>query len=108
VGFSVCSQKVFAMQTIAAQASGRKGQRRDDATTLTFRRRIRHLHALGPRPIGEVLAGIIRRLPQARGVVDDELGRFAEMDPAFVQWAGADDWIEPASVLCVVAGGRRS
>jgi hypothetical protein len=93
------------MQVIDAYPPGRKGSRRPDAV---FHRRIRHLHSLGPRPIGEVLATILRRFPQANAVVDEQLARFAELDPAVVRWLGADDWLEPASVLHLVAGGRRS
>jgi hypothetical protein len=92
------------VHNVAARPLGRKGPRRPDATALTFHRRIRHLHALGPRPIGEVLAGIVRRLPQARGVVDEELARFAELDPDVVRWAGADDWVEPRQLLRIVEG----
>jgi hypothetical protein len=72
-----------------------------------FRRRIRHLHSLGPRPAGECIAAIVAACPDARAIVEDQLDRLAEMDPVFVRCLGADDWIEPAGVLRLVAGGRQ-
>ena len=91
------------MTNIVAAHVGGKGLRRPDAT---FRRQVRHLHSLGPRPIGEVLAAIVRRFPQARDLTDEQLARFAELDPHVVRWLGADDWIEPRAVVRLVAGGR--
>jgi hypothetical protein len=72
----------------------------------TFHRHVRHLHALGPRPVGEVLATILYRFPQARDLTDAQLAHYAELDPNVVRWLGADDWIEPQQILRVVAGGR--
>jgi hypothetical protein len=57
-----------------------------------------------------VLAGIIRRFPQARDLVDEQLAAFAQLDPDVVRWLGADDWVEPAAVVrlvpAMVPGGR--
>jgi hypothetical protein len=71
-----------------------------------FRDRVRRLHALGPRPTGELLATIMVRHPDTRPFVEQRLERHAQDDPQFVRWLGADDWIEPAAVVRLVSGGR--
>jgi hypothetical protein len=71
-----------------------------------FRDRVRHLHALGLRPIGEVLAEIMGRYPQTRPFVEEHLNRFADLDPALVAHFDGCDWLEPAAVIRLVAGGR--
>jgi hypothetical protein len=38
--------------------------------------------------------------------VRERVERYGEMDPAIVRWLGANDWIEPAAVVRLVAGGR--
>jgi hypothetical protein len=71
-----------------------------------FRRRIRHLHRLGPRPAGEILAEVLATCPGCRRLVLDLVERYAKLDPDVVRWLDADDWIEPAAVVRLVAGGR--
>jgi hypothetical protein len=53
------------MQTIAAQASGCKGQRRDDATVLTFRQLDRLAGVLDAIGLPGTAAAIAGKLAQA-------------------------------------------
>ena len=55
-----------------------------------FRHLVRRLHALGPRPTGELLlvvAGDRERL-------FERLEHLAQFDPEFARLMGAHDWIE--------------
>ena len=70
-----------------------------------FRQQVRHLHRLGPRPIGELLTAAVAVYPQTRGFVLARLRHYGEMDPALLGWFGADDWLESRTVLRAVAGG---
>ena len=75
-------------------------ERRDDSAIRArsklradprFRRQVSHLHALGPRPVGELLievAGDERRLSEA-------LDRYAGLGPALVMALDAREWPRP-------------
>ena len=56
---------------------------------LKFRRQVEHLHRLGPRAVGELLAeiGVERSI---RTVVDRKLQRYSELEPETLQAAGGD------------------
>jgi hypothetical protein len=69
-----------------------------------FRSRVRRLHQLGPRPVGELLGEIVARYPRIGPFVDERLAVLAGLDPAWVRWTGADDWLEPADVIRIVGG----
>ncbi len=71
-----------------------------------FHDRVRRLHDLGPRPTGEFLATIMARYPLARPFVEQRLERYAQADPQFVRWLGADDWLDDRDLIRLVAGGR--
>ena len=72
-----------------------------------FRDQVRHLHACGPRPLGELLSEILANTcPQCRDLTQERLERYAEMDPKVLRWLGADDWLEPAAVIRLVLRGR--
>ena len=71
-----------------------------------YRQAVRRLHALGPRPTGELLAEIAARCPDAAPVLRARLARYAEIDPDVVRWLGADDWLDEQDLIRVVAGGR--
>ena len=76
------------------------------ARDRTFRAEVRRLHALGPRPTGELLAEIATRHPAVAPVLRARLARYAAMDPDVVRWLGADDWLDEQDLIRVVAGGR--
>lgn len=62
------------------------------ALSQRFRRLVRHLCSLGPRPVGEALLEI--------GVADNAyiiriLEKYAQLDPGLVQACSADDWPPP-------------
>jgi hypothetical protein len=79
--------------------------RRESHTDHLFRDRVRRLHALGPRPTGELLATIMVRHPDARPFVEQRLERHAQTDPQFVRWLGADDWLDDRDVIRLVTRG---
>ena len=62
---------------------------------LKFRRQVEHLHRLGARAVGELLA----ELSAERGirtVVDRKLERYAELDRGALQATGGDEfWPAP-------------
>jgi hypothetical protein len=76
------------------------------ASDPIFRRNIRHLHRLGPRPIGEVLAEVISNLPEAEPVIADRLATYAELDPALVDALGGADWLDARQLVRAVEGGQ--
>jgi hypothetical protein len=73
-----------------------------DASESLFRRNVRHLHRLGPRSIGEVLAEIVARFPQAHPFVTERLDHYGNMDPVVVAWLGSDDWLDSRVLLRAV------
>ena len=62
---------------------------------LKFRRRVEHLHHLGARAVGELLAELsVER--DIRTVVDRKLQRYSELEPESLQATGGDDfWPTP-------------
>jgi hypothetical protein len=76
------------------------------ASDPLFRRDVRALHRLGPRPLGELLAEVISNLPQAAPVIADRLATYAELDPALVDSLGAADWLDTRVLVRPVEGGR--
>ena len=71
-----------------------------------FREDVRRVHALGPRPVGEILAEVLATCPGCRGLVLERLDRYAGLDPDLVRFFGGADWLEPAGLIRAVAGGR--
>ena len=71
-----------------------------------FRERIRALHRLGPRPLGEIIAEILARFPQAGAFALARLERYAVLDPDLVARFGGSDWIEARDTIRLVAGER--
>ncbi len=69
-----------------------------------FRERVRRVHALGPRPLGEFLAEVLATCPACRGLVLERLDRYAGLDPDLVRFFGGADWLEPADLIRAVAG----
>jgi hypothetical protein len=59
---------------------------------LRFRRLIRHVHGLGPRPCAELILRLERDHGIDRQAILGLLEEFAEVTPALVRWAGARDW----------------
>jgi hypothetical protein len=76
------------------------------APDRVFREQVRHLHRLGPRPLGELLGEVLATCPGCRGLVLERLDRYADLDPDLVAWFGAAAWLEPRLVLRAVAGGE--
>ena len=60
----------------------------DPRDLLRFRRLVRHLHRLGPRPVGELLLEVAADQDELLRRLED----LARWDPAVVAWLGADDW----------------
>ena len=61
---------------------------------LRFRRQVEHLHRLGARAVGELLAELsVER--DIRTVVDQKLTRYADLDPEALEAAGAADFWPP-------------
>lgn len=56
-----------------------------------YRRQVDRLHALGPRPLGELLVEIARN-SSAPAVVADAIDRYADLDPGIVHQLGGDRW----------------
>jgi hypothetical protein len=75
-----------------------------DASESLFHHRVRHLHRLGPWHIGEVLAEIVARFPQAEPVIADRLANYGDMDPDVVALVGANDWLDQRQLVRAVVG----
>lgn len=58
-----------------------------DITDLRFRRLVEHLHGLGPRALGEFLAGL-----RSHEKVANNLETFAKLTPEMLAVTGGDDW----------------
>ncbi len=61
---------------------------------LRFRRQVEHLHRLGARAVGELLAEV----GAERGiwtVVDQKLDTYAEIEPEALDATGGDDFWQP-------------
>ena len=61
---------------------------------LRFHRQVEHLHALGPRTVGELLAEIGEQRG-CRTFIDQRLKAYAELDPGVVRELGADRFPRP-------------
>jgi hypothetical protein len=71
-----------------------------------FRERVRRLHALGPRPTGELLAEVLAVHPQLEPYALERFAHYAGLDPRLISGSGAADWLEPGDLIRSVAGGR--
>jgi len=56
---------------------------------LAFQRRLKKLHALGPRAVGEFIAELAAKTGSA-SVMDDQLDNYLRLDPQVVMALGAD------------------
>ena len=62
----------------------------DPRDALRFRRLVRHLHRLGPRPTGELLLEV----SDDRDRLLERLEDYARFSPVQVAELGADDWLD--------------
>jgi hypothetical protein len=77
----------------------RLGEYTDDIMAdLTFQRHVGHLHALGPRVVGELLAQLGAE-KNIRTAIDQMLARYAKLTSEQVKAAGGDKW-PPAGGSC--------
>ena len=84
-------------------AAAPPSKRRDPATNaIKFRRLVGHLHALGPRPVAELLTELVGHDEQARGDVLHLLEKYRSLDPALVRALGGSGF--PAPPLHEVQG----
>ncbi len=75
----------------------------DPATTaIKFQRLVGHLHALGPRPVAELLTELVGTDEQARRDVLHLLEKYGGLDPALVRALGGSGF--PAPPLHEVQG----
>jgi hypothetical protein len=90
----------------AAREAANDGARPDascrDHLTARFRARVRRAHALGSRPVGELLVEVAEACPAAESVILDRLERFAALDPTLIAAVGGRDWLEPHQLLRAV------
>jgi hypothetical protein len=63
-----------------------------------FRHLVHRLWRLGPRPTGELLLDVA---PDHDTLIR-RLERFAGLEPALVRAAGADDWLEPRTLIRII------
>jgi hypothetical protein len=71
-----------------------------------FRHLVRRLHALGPRPVGELLLELAR----AHGIADDIARRlevYAALDPTVVAALDGQDWPSIPPLVVPKRGSRR-
>ena len=61
---------------------------------LRFRRQVEHLHRLGARAVGELLAEVSAERG-IRTVVDQKLSRYAELEQKVLETAGGDEFWQP-------------
>ena len=61
----------------------------------TFQRRVEHLHAPGPRPVGEFLLELSAGDPDMEIRIRANLERYARLDADIVKALGADRWPGP-------------
>jgi hypothetical protein len=103
---SIAIQKVNGMSNVAPASTGGKGSRRPDAIPAPrlFHERVRRLHQLGPRPVGELLGEIVARYPRIGPFVDERLAVLAGLDPAWLRWTGSADWIDKRDLIRLVGG----
>jgi hypothetical protein len=101
----VFPQRKIGMSEIARGITRGKALRRSDTGERAFRTLVRHLHQLGPRPVGELLGEIVAAVPDAAPVLAARLEVYASLDPRLIDKFGADDWLEPHSLVRVVAEG---
>lgn len=86
-------------------ATAANGGARPDACRhqdARFRARVRRVHALGPRPVGELLLDVSQACPAAEHIILERLERFASLDPVLILAAGADDWLQDRQLLRAV------
>ena len=69
---------------------------------IRFRRLVGHLHALGPRPVAELLTDLVGTDEQARRDVFCLLEKYSGLDPALVRALGGSGF--PAQPLHEVRG----
>ena len=70
-----------------------------DLADPRFHRQIEHLHRLGPRVFGELLAEIAAVTGEP-GLIADRVAAYARLDPGIVRAVGADRF--PPRLLCAV------
>jgi hypothetical protein len=75
----------------------------DAINELNFRRRVRRLHRLGPRPIGELLLELAE-VSGRRTWLDMKLVEYGDINGATLDALGASDW--PRPILHLAARGR--
>ena len=76
------------MQSLSKLPGKRKGNgaaHQPATTEIRFRRLVGHLHALGPRPVAELLTELVGTDEQARRDVFHLLEKYGGLDPALVR-----------------------
>ncbi len=61
---------------------------------LKFRRQVEHLHHLGPRVVGELLAEIGAER-SIMTLIDQKIDRYAELEPKALDVTGGDGFWQP-------------
>ena len=104
----------FGGRAVAARPTGAEDERKVAALlpeihrlgqSLAYRERVRRLHQLGPRPVGELLGEIVAAVPDAAPVLAERLEVYASLDPRLIDRFDAGDWLEPRDLMRVVAEG---
>ena len=70
-------------------------RRRDPLADPRFQRLVRHLHALGPRPVGEFLIELVANDPDMVAAVQVNLERYHHLNTATVRALDCDQWPAP-------------
>ena len=103
--FDNCSQAANESEPFLTSGDlQRQAQRALELALLRRQRDVERVCRLGPRPVYELLAGLIRRHPEIETETDRQLKRLAGLDPEILAVVGGDKF--PASPLRVVGGGR--
>lgn len=80
------------MRVSSVSAGAREGRdpvrASGERSAVRYHRLVQHVHALGPRPLGELLL----QVAADRDALLDQLEVLAAWDSAVIRWFGADDW----------------
>jgi hypothetical protein len=81
-----------------------QSRRRNEARRLFRQRAVARVHALGGRPVFELVDEIIRNHPELEDEIDGRLDKYADLDPNVLRLLGADHF--PERPLYLVRGDR--
>jgi hypothetical protein len=74
---------------------------------VRFHHQTNKVHALGPRPGGEMLAKLVRLHPEIAPTVGKLLDEYSAIDAAFIKQAGLDRWTRCLVLVPSNAGSVR-